>query len=97
MASLKTGKHWRGGELIHPQKSPLRILLDVTVACAHRVTNICMCLWCAARSVSLAVYQGQVQGGETGLVREHTTQIPAGAKIAALFPVCHPKKVTGKL
>lgn len=83
-----TGKHWRGGELINPQKSPLRILLDVAVACAHRVTNICTCLWCAARSVSLALYQGQVHGLETGLVREQGTQIPAGAIITASFPAC---------
>lgn len=83
-----TGKHWRGGELINPQKSPLRILLDVTVTCVHRVTNICTCLWCAARSVSLALYQGQVHSLETGLVREQGTQIPAGAIITASFPAC---------
>lgn len=73
--------------MINPQKSPLRILLDVAVTCAHRVTNTCMCLWCA-RSVSLALYQGQVHSLETSLVREHATPIPAGAIITASFPLC---------
>lgn len=87
MASLKTGEHWREGELINSQTSPVRILLDVAVTCAHRVTNTCMCLWCARR-VSLALYQGQVRGLEAGLVREHATQIPAGAVIRTSFPLC---------